>query len=249
MATLTNAPALSVGRRIKELRQSKGLTQKEFSASLGIVQGFLSGIERGKKGSSDTLLIALCNLYKIHGKWLTAGDGEMHRASNRGEETADVRRDREIPLFDRIAPEFPRTSKDDVRDYATLTGVKGDCYAIVAYGDFMAPTIRDGDLVIFGPEKKVDNGDIILIINHWGRLSCAVTGSKTAASFAPPTTPPTPASLPTRRRISSAPSRKYGGRSSCSITATLGDRRGDRVPGHHFMQKATKRSPFAFRRY
>jgi repressor LexA len=168
MATPTNTPPLAVGRRIKEFRQSKGLTQKEFAASLGIVQGFLSGIEQEKKSPSDTLLIALCNLYKINEEWLTAGEGEMYRASNRGEETADVSRDREIPLLGQIAPEFPRISKDDVRDYVTLPGVQGNCCAIVAYGDFMAPTIRDGDLVIFRPGEKVDNGDIILIVNHWG---------------------------------------------------------------------------------
>jgi len=171
MATTTaTTPTPSVGSRIKDFRQSKGLTQKEFAASLGIVQGFLSGIEQGKKSPSDTLLIALCNLYQIHAEWLTDGKGAMHRASSRGEETADVRRAREIPLLGRIALEFPLIGKDDVRDYVTLPGVQGDCYAIVAYGDFMAPTIRDGDLVIFRPGEKVDNGDIILIINHWGEV-------------------------------------------------------------------------------
>ena len=51
----------SDGSRIKTARLAKGLTQTEFAESLGIVQGFLSGIERGKKAPSDTLLIALCH--------------------------------------------------------------------------------------------------------------------------------------------------------------------------------------------
>jgi repressor LexA len=54
-----------IGIRIKEIRLSRGLTQKSFATSLGIVQGFLSDVERGRKLPSETLLIALCHLYEI----------------------------------------------------------------------------------------------------------------------------------------------------------------------------------------
>src|SRR6266498_390629 len=78
-----NSPDISVGPRIKEIRLAKGLTQKEFADSLGIVQGFLSSLERGKKVPSDTLLIALCHLYEINPEWMQSGTGKMLKSPPR----------------------------------------------------------------------------------------------------------------------------------------------------------------------
>ena len=38
---------IPISQRIHHLRRERGLTQKAFADSLGIVQGYLSGIERG----------------------------------------------------------------------------------------------------------------------------------------------------------------------------------------------------------
>ena len=163
-------PSPSVGRRIKEIRQNKGLTQKEFADSLGIVQGFLSGIEREKKTPSDTLLIALCNLYEINPSWLASGEGEMYRAARRAAGQAPTSPGcPAIPVLERIGGDFPsRIGEEDIRERIALPGVAEGCYATVAYGDFMAPTIRDGDLVIFRPGEEPENGSVVLVTNRWG---------------------------------------------------------------------------------
>jgi len=159
----------SVGRRIKEIRLVRGLTQKEFANSLGIVQGFLSGIEREKKTPSDTLLIALCNLYEINETWLVTGEGEMYRASRRDTQAPSSPVGEGIPVLARIGAEFPRRiGEDEIRGRVLLPGVAPGCYALVAYGDFMAPTIRDGDLVIFRPGGEPENGAVVLVTNRWG---------------------------------------------------------------------------------
>lgn len=169
MTILSNNLAPSVGRRIKEIRLNRGLTQKEFADSLGIVQGFLSGIEREKKTPSDTLLIALCNLYEINEGWLATGEGEMYRAARRGGAPPSSSEGEGIPVLERIGAEFPqRIGEDEICSRVALPGVARGCYAIVAYGDFMAPTIRDGDLVIFRPGEEPENGNVVLVTNRWG---------------------------------------------------------------------------------
>ena len=169
MAVSAIAPPPSVGRRIKEIRLNKGLTQKDFADSLGIVQGFLSGIEREKKTPSDTLLIALCNLYEINASWLATGEGEMYRATRRAGQTPSFPGGAGIPVLERIGEEFPRRiGEDEIRDRVALPGVDEGSYAIVAYGDFMAPTIRDGDLVIFRTGEEPENGSVVLVTNRWG---------------------------------------------------------------------------------
>jgi len=169
MTTSPIAPTPSLGRRIKEIRLNKGLTQKEFADSIGIVQGFLSGIEREKKTPSDTLLIALCNLYEINETWLTSGEGEMYRTPRRTGQVPPSAPGEGIPILERIGPEFPLSiDENEIRDRVLLPGTVAGCYAIVAYGDFMAPTIRDGDLVIFKPGEETENGAIVLVTNRWG---------------------------------------------------------------------------------
>lgn len=159
---------ISIGLRIKELRQAKDMTQKEFADSLGIVQGFLSGIERCKKSPSDTLLIALCHLYKINKEWLYTGKGDMFGNTRLPDKLIEEFVTTRIPLLKRIPQGFPDSLKEeDICDYVSLPNGPQGCYAIITYGDFMAPTIRDGDLVIFKSVGELSNKNIVLVYNRW----------------------------------------------------------------------------------
>ena len=151
------------GTRIREARVTLGLTQKEFAASLGIVQGFLSGIETGRKHPSDTLLIALTHTYGINPDWLARGTGEAFKVAASSVNPGSGR----APLLDVIPENFPQASAH-LGNYISVPNLPDGCFAIVCYGDFMAPTIRDGDLVIFTPDADKKSGDIILVNNRWG---------------------------------------------------------------------------------
>ena len=160
---------IPIGLRIKEVRQAKGMTQRQFSDSLGIVQGFLSGIERCKKNPSDTLLIALRHLYGINSDWLYTGKGEMFSTLPLPDTLIQEFVTTRIPLLKKIPQGFPDcVNKEEIYDYVSLPDVPQGCYAIITYGDFMAPTIRDGDMVIFKTGGEVNNKDIILVNNRWG---------------------------------------------------------------------------------
>jgi len=158
------------GERIKQLRRSKGLTQKAFADSLGIVQGYLSGIESGQKIPSHTLLIALCHIHAVNEEWLFNGTGEpFGDAVPAGRSTvAQVPR---TPLLKTIPHGFPdRIRESEIADQIQLPDVPEGCFAIIAAGDFMAPTIRDGDLVIFKPGRDMTNRSIVLLSNKWGEV-------------------------------------------------------------------------------
>jgi len=159
---------LEIAQRIKEIRLSRGLTQQAFASTLGIVQGFLSDVERGKKLPSDTLLIALCHLYEINEQWLFTGTGEIARKTLPQAEMDRIVASR-TTLLKRVPPEFPEGIADeDIYDRIALPGVPEGCYALFFYGDFMAPTLHDGDLVLFRECEEFANGDIVLLNNLWG---------------------------------------------------------------------------------
>lgn len=168
MLPTSSAPP-DLGSRIRHLRLSQSQTQKEFAASLGIVQGFLSALESGKKQPSDTLLIALCQLYAIRREWLLSGEGKMARAELPAP-TAARAGVAGIPLLKRIPAAFPVIDPDEIEDFLRLPDLPPGCYALRFEGDFMAPTIGDGDLVIFMPGRQGDNKDIVLVTNRWGEV-------------------------------------------------------------------------------
>jgi len=157
-------PEISIGGRIKELRKSRKLTQKQFADALGIVQGFLSGIEQGKKPINATLLYAVCHRYGVSEEWLLQGVGSPG-------DVAAGSSSRAIPLLKHVPATFPQQIGPlDVSSYVTLPDSPPSAFAIRAAGDYMAPTIRDGDLVLFVPDTAYVNRNIVLMTNRWGEV-------------------------------------------------------------------------------
>ncbi len=160
---------ISLGARIRQVRRSQGLTQKAFADSLGIAQGYLSSLEAGKKIPSETLLIALTHLYHVDERWLLSGEGAPEAEILISAPAGEVRlSESRTPLLKRIPPEFPRgISAEDVLEYLSIPDTPSGCYAMVAYGDFMAPTIQDKDLVFFKPGEEARTGDVVLVSSKW----------------------------------------------------------------------------------
>lgn len=155
----------TTGERIRTIRKSLKMTQKEFSTSLGIVQGFLCSIEKGKKTPSDTLIIALLHLYDINPDWLKYGTGEMFRDKPT---SAAHSVNSSIPLYESPLASLDPISDSMVKAVISIPDIPVDCFAFEYTGDFMSPTIRDGDIVIIKPGKQAFSGDIILIAGRWG---------------------------------------------------------------------------------
>jgi SOS-response transcriptional repressor LexA len=147
------------------------LTQKAFAVSLGIVQGYLSGIEQGKKIPSYTLLMAICHIHGVTEEWLFGGTDGEPEAKPQPREVVPERKEGGIPLLNSIPLDFPAGFNESlVKDFILFPGNHEGCFATFAAGDFMAPTIRDGDLVIFKPGGEVGNRSIVLMTNKWGEV-------------------------------------------------------------------------------
>ena len=67
----TRADLKSIGLRIRQLRE--GVLQEELAAFLGISQGQLSKIERGKLGPNADTLIRLVHRFGKSADWILTG--------------------------------------------------------------------------------------------------------------------------------------------------------------------------------
>lgn len=66
------------GNKIKQIRKSLGLTQRDFAAELGITYPYLSDLEREKKSPSKQLVNLI--LTKNKAVLVETGQGEMKKA-------------------------------------------------------------------------------------------------------------------------------------------------------------------------
>ncbi|WP_110953777.1 helix-turn-helix domain-containing protein [Anaerosinus massiliensis] len=68
-----------IGKRINMVRTKLGLTQTVFAASIGISQGNLSEMEKGKFFPSYSTLILLIKKYKVSADWILTGEEVTHK--------------------------------------------------------------------------------------------------------------------------------------------------------------------------
>lgn len=69
---------LSIGQRIKTMREVLGFTQKQVSERVGTDQATLSLIESGKKRVSLLLVMSLIKEFNLNPVWLIEGEGEVN---------------------------------------------------------------------------------------------------------------------------------------------------------------------------
>lgn len=104
--------SIALNERIKLLRQTLKLSQREFGERLGVSRDVISNIEYGRAPIKDLLVKHLCELYGVNEVWLRRGEGQMFerppKASPLVEEAAAI--------FQALRPEF--------QDYA-LAQIKG----------------------------------------------------------------------------------------------------------------------------
>ena len=67
--------SLEIGRRIRDLREKKGITQKAFADLLGVTQGRVSQIERGAS-IPEGMLPVLCSIFKVDEDYILTGKSD-----------------------------------------------------------------------------------------------------------------------------------------------------------------------------
>lgn len=143
---------MSIGKKIREARKSRGLTQQELERRSGVSRNFISQVENDRKGISMARLQKLAEALGMP-LWQLMGDDD-HRL---------------IPVINIAACGMWEDLTDldypaGVADRYELSGSRDpNAFYVVASGDSMiGGDIREGDLLLVEPNKEVRNGDIVL---------------------------------------------------------------------------------------
>jgi len=68
---------MTQNERVKEIRNSLGLTMERFGERLGIKKAAISKIEKGENSLTEQNLKSICREFSVDYIWLTTGEGEM----------------------------------------------------------------------------------------------------------------------------------------------------------------------------
>lgn len=68
---------MTQGERIREVRNTLGLTLEKFGDRLGVTKVAISNIEKGNRNLTEQMTKAICREFNVDDMWLTTGDGEM----------------------------------------------------------------------------------------------------------------------------------------------------------------------------
>lgn len=81
---------MSVGSRIKELRNSLDLTQQKFADRLGIQRGAIANYELERNVPIDAVISLICREFNVREAWLRDGTGEMLEVKPRAEDLGEL---------------------------------------------------------------------------------------------------------------------------------------------------------------
>lgn len=68
---------MTQGERIKDVRNSLGLTLEKFGEKLGVTKTAISRLEKGERSLTERMTKSICREFSVDYMWLTTGEGEM----------------------------------------------------------------------------------------------------------------------------------------------------------------------------
>ncbi|EDS81406.1 helix-turn-helix transcriptional regulator [Clostridium perfringens] len=66
-----------MNNRLKELRKTLNLSQKDFGAKLKLSPDMISLLERGKRKFTERVISDICREFDVNRSWLENGEGDM----------------------------------------------------------------------------------------------------------------------------------------------------------------------------
>lgn len=156
---------MTLGERIRELRQRAGLTQEELAKEIGYsTKTSISKMENDLLDINQSTIVALARALKTTPSTLMGWE----------EDTTNIRdvvpndKIHMIPVYATVSAGFGAYAEDSVIDRIPMMIENPydapDIIGIQVKGDSMYPKIEDGDIIIVRKQESVDSGDVAVML-------------------------------------------------------------------------------------
>lgn len=151
---------MTLGHRIRQLREDSHMAQKELAARLHIANSTMSQYESGERVPSDEMKLKIADLFGVSVDYLL---GRPRVVSNNA-----IR----VPVLGSIPAGIPLEAIEDIIDWEEVPhemAAGGKTYfALQVKGDSMYPNYLPGDVVIVRRTECCDSGaDCVVYVNGY----------------------------------------------------------------------------------
>ncbi len=136
---------MSVGARIKTIRDNLDITQAVFADRLGTARNTIANYEIGRREPKDATIKAICREFNVNENWLRTGKGEMF------DDTSNIE-------IERLAREL---SLDDFLRGIVTSYLELDAGGRKAVQEFVRKLNENGFNQTESPHEQSNNEDII----------------------------------------------------------------------------------------
>lgn len=172
---------MTVGKRIKEVREKTGMSQVDFADKINVSKQTLYKYENNLITNipSDKIEAAA----KVGGVspaylmgWESVSDKEIGNAFYENmKNPLPKKHGVSIKVLGRVAAGIPIEAIEDIIDTEEITeelAKTGDFFGLKIHGDSMEPKISDGDVVIVRQQDDAETGDIVIATVNGNEATC-----------------------------------------------------------------------------
>ena len=151
----------SVGDRIREKRESLGMSQEELAKKLGYKsRSSINKIETDERNLTQSKIKSIADALLTTPSYIMGWDEPKEEIPSNFRPMPEMR---QIPRVGRIACGEPITAEENIEGYdETPAGWHAD-FSLLCVGDSMSPKIEDGDIVAIRCQPQVNNGEIAAV--------------------------------------------------------------------------------------
>lgn len=151
----------SVGDRIREKRESLGMSQEELAKKLGYKsRSSINKIETDARNLTQSKIKSIADALQTTPSYIMGWEEPKKEVPEHFSPMPDMKK---IPRVGRIACGDPITAEENIEDYdETPESWRAD-FSLLCVGDSMSPKIENGDIVAIRCQQQVNNGEIAAV--------------------------------------------------------------------------------------
>ena len=159
--------------RLRELRNSRKLSQQNLADELKISKSSVNMYERGEREPGLETVESIADFFNVDMDYLLGKSTVANRALNSGlvpniSSVIPNSKIYQIQVFESVSAGFGAYASDEVIDYIPTVIMNPndveDTIAIHVSGDSMYPKIEDGDTIVVRKQTSVDSGSIAVLL-------------------------------------------------------------------------------------
>lgn len=170
---------MTVGERIKEIRNKLGMSQVDFATKINVSKQTLYKYENNLITNipSDKIEAAaqLGNVTPAYLMGWTPAEEATKAVENLAKAGIRASKGVKINVLGRVAAGIPIDAIEDIIDTEEITeelAKTGEFFGLQIHGDSMTPNICDGDIVIVRQQNDAESGDIVIATVNGDEATC-----------------------------------------------------------------------------